>query len=173
MQTAIYKKLIDDTEEIIIDSKKYILLSMGLINRNIPQAFVKESAKGSNHYGLNFLIGIFKNEPLFQIFYYPDDSKAPLRENLEEICASYIEHYRNALNEAWSEEDFYARLEQLKYLSVKYAMDVENGKLFAVGFFGALVKSRAGGKALTDAELYVFPQFRKLGIAKKLVQLSF
>lgn len=96
-----------------------------------------------------------------------------MRENLEEICASYIEHYRNALNETWSEEDFYARLEQLKYLSVKYAMDVETGKLFAGGFFGALVKSGAGGKALTDAELYVIPQFRKLGIAKKLVQLSF
>ena len=32
----IYKKVIDDEQEVTIDSKKYVLLPMGLINKKIP-----------------------------------------------------------------------------------------------------------------------------------------
>lgn len=50
---------------------------------------------------------------------------------------------------------------------------MDTGEVFAIGFFGALVKNGAGGKALTDAELYVMPEFRKMGIAKRMVGLTF
>ena len=58
-------------------------------------------------------------------------------------------------------------------MSVKYAIDLKSKEIFAIGFFGASVREGAGGKALTNAELYVMPEFRKLGIAQKMVSLSF
>lgn len=58
-------------------------------------------------------------------------------------------------------------------MSIKYAEDLETGEVFAIGFFGTLVKNGAGGKSLTDAELYVMPEFRNKGIAKKIVGLTF
>lgn len=174
LHSTIYKKLIDDYEEVTIDSRHYLLLPMGFINSSIPQAFVDKSYnKTPGHFGLNYLRNIFLQEPKFKMFYYPNDARYPLRDTMKQVCSSYIDHYATALDEHWSEEDFFARLEQIKYLSVKYAMDVETKEIFAVGFFGALVKASAGGEALTDAELYVMPQFRKLGIAKKMVNLSF
>lgn len=173
LHTVLYKRLIDDYEELSIDSKKYLLLPMGFINSNIPDAFVLEHYNGGGHFGLNYWRKIFLNEPKFSMFYYPNDSKHLVRDNFDKVRDSYINHYETTLDEHWSEKDFFARLEQIKYLSVKYAMDMETKEIFAVGFFGALVKSGAGGEALTDAELYVMPEFRKLGIAKKLVNLSF
>lgn len=173
VHSALYKKLLDDYEEVSIGSRKYILLPMGFINSNIPYSFIDKDYEGGTRIGLNNWRNIFFHEPVFKMFYYPNDSKVPRRDTLDLVRDSYIEHYETTLDEHWSEEDFYARLNQIKYLSVKYAMDKETKKIFAVGFFGALVKSGAGGEALTDGELYVMPEFRKLGIAKKMVALSF
>lgn len=173
LHSTLYKKLIDDYEEVSVGSRKFILLPMGFINSNVSPLFIDKNHNGGTHISLNYWRNIFLHEPKFKMFYYPNDSKNPVRETLNQVRDSYINHYATTLNEYWSEEDFYARLEQLKYLSVKYAMDEETKQIFAIGFFGALVKSGAGGEALTDAELYVMPEFRKLGIAKKMVDLSF
>lgn len=173
LHTALYKRQIDDYEEVNIASRKYLLLPMGFINSNIPADFVNESYHGGTHIGLNYWRNVFLTDPKFAMFYYPNDLRSIDFDTLKHVCASYIEHYQNTLNEHWSEKDFFARLEELKYLAVKYAMDIETKEIFAVGFFGTLVKSGAGGNAVTDGELYVMPQFRKLGIAKKLVGLSF
>lgn len=173
LHSALYKKLIDDYEEVNIGSRSFILLPMGLINSNISPAFIDKDYNGGTRIGVNFWRDIFLHNPKFKMFYYPNDSRVPVKDTLDQVRDSYIDHYATTLDEHWSEDDFYARLKQIKYLSVKYAMDKENKQIFAVGFFGALVKSGVGGEALTDAELYVMPEFRKLGIAKKMVALSF
>lgn len=114
---------------------------------------------------------MFLQEENWKPIYY--HSRDYLKQIFRRICDSYIEHYKKSLNEVWSEEDFYARLTDLEYLSVKYAKDLETGEIFAVAFFGTLVKNSVGGKALTDAELYVMPEFRNMGIAKRMVGLTF
>lgn len=168
---VLYKKLIDDYEEVNLETNKYQLLPMGLINKSIPSWFIKEEPGGVPT--INSYVQIFLREPQFAPFYYPDDSKVPIEETFQSVCTSYIQHYKEALNESWCEEDFYKMLFSLKYLSIKYAFDLKENKVFAVGFFGTSVREGAGGKALTNAELYVMPAFRKLGIAKKMIALSF
>ncbi len=173
LNKILYKKLVDDYEETEINSKKLGLLPMGIRNSNVPKYFIKkEERKIAGKYGnLNVFKDMFLQEANWKpIYYHSGDS---LKQIFRRICDSYIDHYKKSLNEVWSEEDFYARLTDLEYLSVKYAKDLETGEIFAVGFFGALVKNSAGGKSLTDAELYVMPEFRNMGIAKRMVGLTF
>lgn len=89
------------------------------------------------------------------------------------ISKSYIDHYKAVLGEEWSAQDFIDRLVSLSYRTFKYARDESTGKVHVVGFFGAQIATGAGGKYLTNAELYVLPQFRGLGIATELVNQSF
>lgn len=89
------------------------------------------------------------------------------------ICDSYISHYKNVLGEEWSSGDFKKRITGLKYRTHKYARDTQTNKIIVVGFFGANIADGAGGQYLTNAELYVLPQFRGRGIAKELVRQSF
>lgn len=89
------------------------------------------------------------------------------------ICDSYINHYKNVLREEWSSGDFQKRVTELKYRTHKYARDSRTNKIIVVGFFGANIADGAGGQYLTNAELYVLPQFRGRGIAKELVRQSF
>lgn len=173
LDKVLYKRLVDDYEEIEIDSIKIALIPMGIINRNVPEYFIKKEERNiAGRYGnLNVFENMFLKDPNWGPLHY--HSSDTLKQVFKRICDSYIDHYRKSLNEVWSEEDFYARLTDLEYLSVKYAKDLETGEVFAVGFFGALVKNGAGGKALTDAELYVMPEFRNRGIAKRMVGLTF
>lgn len=169
----LHKKLIDDYEETEINSKKFGLLPMGIRNSNIPRYFRKneKNTKAGKYGNLNDFREMFLKEADWRPIYY--HSRDSLKQTFRRICDSYIDHYKKSLNEVWSEDDFYARLSDLKYLSVKYAIDLETEEIFAVGFLGALIKNSAGGKALTDAELYVMPELRNMGIAKKMVGLTF
>lgn len=174
LQPVLYKKTIDDIEEVIINSQVYKLLPMGLINSNIPTKFIdKNFVDSSSRYRLNNFHAIHRCEPKLKPFYYPNDSLHPIKDSLKRLCESYIKHYKDALGEEWTEEDFYNMFFSLEYLSVKYAINEETKEIFAVGFFGASVRNGAGGKALTNAELYVMPEFRNMRIAKKMVGLTF
>lgn len=93
--------------------------------------------------------------------------------NMTQIRDSYIEHYHEALGENWSKEDFDNRVASLSYRTYKYARDEETGEMIVVGFFGAQIATGAGGKYLTNAELYVLPEFRGKGIATELVRQTF
>ncbi len=170
---VIYKRLVDDYEEIRTNSKQFGLLPMGIKNSSVPSYFIEgKEVKVSGKYGnLNVFKNMFLYETHWSSLYY--HSKDQLKQVFKKVCDSYIDHYRKNLNEVWNEEDFYSRLLDLKYLSVKYAEDLETGEIFAIGFFGTLVKNSAGGKTLTDAELYVMPEFRNMGIAKRMVGLTF
>ncbi len=173
LHKILYKKLVDDYEETEINSKKIKLLPMGLRNYNVPGYFIRkgERTKAGRYGSINAFKDMFLNEAHFGPLYY--HSNVSFKQIFRRICDSYIEHYKKSLNEIWSEEDFYARLSDLKYLTVKYAINLETEEIFAIGFFGVLIKNSAGGKMLTDAELYVMPEFRNMGIAKKMVGLSF
>lgn len=130
----------------------------------------------------NTLNRLLFEEPDYDIFYYSSDKNNIMDESnthisidnsFKRICESFIDYYRDSLGEEWSEEDFYKWLESVKYLTIKYAKNVDTGELIAVGFFGSQVRLGAGGRALTNAELYVLPEFRGMGIASKLVGVSF
>ncbi|MDE5587205.1 MAG: GNAT family N-acetyltransferase [Bacilli bacterium] len=172
--TTIYEKLVDGYDEIELDSKKYQLLPKGLINGNVYHKFInKNYTDVSGRFRINELYSTLLHEPKFRLFYYPNHADKPEMDTFRRICESYRKHYEENLKEFWSDEDFYKMISDLKYLSVKYALDLETGEIFAVGFFGTYIRSGAGGKALTNAELYVMPEFRCHGIAKKMVGLSF
>ena len=172
--TVIYKKLVDDYEEIKMGLKKYRLLPMGIINDNISNLFIdKTNVSAPGHFHINQFRRILLDDSNFRLLYYPNDLKRPEENSFRRICDSYKEHYKENLEELWSNADFYKMISDLNYLSVKYAMDEETEEVFAVGFFGAYIRSGAGGKALTNAELYVMPEFRHHGIAKKMVGLTF
>lgn len=174
LSSIIYKKTVDDLEMVNNDFGKFTLLPMGLINSNIPTKFIDKNYAGAQgSYRLNNFYEMFAKDPKYVPFYYPNDSDTPSKDTLSKLCSSYIKHYKESLGEEWSEEDFYNMFSSLKYLSVKYAKDEVTGEVFAVGFFGASIREGAGGKALTNAELYVMPEFRHMGIAKKMVGLTF
>ena len=174
--TALYKLLIDEEEEVIIDSNKYKLLSIGLKNSNILSDFVSDEYHEQHTYPPRVTINTFKeiffHPPKFESLYYPEYLIKPSDESFKRCCDAYIKHYRDTLGEIWSEKDFYKMLNELQYLTVKYAIDTNTNELFPVGFFGASVRSGAGGKCLTNAELFVMPEFRRLGIAQKMVGVS-
>ncbi len=171
---SVYKRLVDDFEVIEIESKSYQLLPMGLINENLSRRFLEDGYEdGTGRFSVNELRQSVINRPNFRFLYYPEESKVPEKDTLYRICESYKKHYKENLNESWSEEDFYKMISDLSYLSVKYGRDTETNEIFVVGFFGCYVRSCAGGKALTNAELYVMPEFRHHGIARKMVGLTF
>ena len=153
------KQIFGDEELIQVNGKDYTLLPIG----NIREGMCNWAEK-SNHIRVQALDRA-KDSSLTPIT-IPEASTDAIRE-------SYIAHYKNVLGENWSDEDFEARLESLQYRVYKYARDEETGEIFVVGFFGALVATGAGGKYLTNAELYVLPQFRGKGIATELVKQSF
>lgn len=172
--TCLYKKLIDDYNDLTINGRKVQLLPMGLRNSVINMTLINNDKHYYHRGSVCIYRGILLDKPKFVPFYYPDnDLEVVQLENLKKLCSSYIAHYQNTLGEIWSEKDFYTMFSSLKYLSVKYAKDTATGEIFAIGFFGANIRNGAGGLALTNAELYVMPEFRGLGIAKKMVGLTF
>ena len=172
--TCLYKKLIDDYEVLTINGKEVQLLPMGLRNSIINKTLIGDVIRYFHRGSMYTYEAILLKKPKFVPFYYPDnDSRIVQLENFKKLCFSYIAHHQNTLGEVWSEKDFYTMLSNLKYLSVKYAKDLASGEIFAIGFFGADNRNGAGGLALTNAELYVMPEFRGLGIAKKMVGLTF
>ena len=171
---VILKKLIDDYEETVINSKRVQLLPMGFINNSIPRSFIsKEDMPLNCRVTGNTFRHMFLTKEDFVPFYYPNDSRKPLKESFQRLCSAYTKHYQASLDEKWTPEDFYNMLFELKYLSVKYAQDEETHEIYAVGFFGAAVRNGAGGQSLTNAELFVMPEFRNMGIARKLVAFTF
>ena len=179
--SRIWKKAIDSEEEVTINGIKYTLLPLEITNINIPTWCVDDSVTPSWEPRFQTFSNILSNPPYFMQVPYEitsyvvgDDLEInPSSPIYASIRHSYIEHYKATLGENWGETDFNDRLEQLKYLTVKYAKNNETGEVFAVGFFGANTYPGPGGECLTNAELYVLPEFRKMGIAKKLVYLSF
>lgn len=167
-----YLKKYDETEIVELD-KKYQLLPITFLNCNVLGCYVrKEVNKASGSFRLRSFYDMFFSDPDFQLRHYKNLSNEENSE-LKRIADSYIKHYAESLDEHWSYEDFYKMFDELKYKTLKYAMDVETKEVFVVGFFGASVRQGAGGGALTNAELYVMPEFRKMGIAKKLVGITF
>ena len=171
--SIVYKKLIDEEETVEINGKLFKLLPMGLVNTNIKKDFI-----GPDKQQLEF--SKLRNGTLsscllesFHVFYYPNDILNPDFSLFDKVCKSYIKHYKKTLGEEWSEKNFYNMIKDLNYLSVKYARDEEKGEIFAIGFFGAYLRNGSEGHCLTNAELYVMPEFRKMGIAKKLIGLTF
>lgn len=174
LNNIIYKKLIDEEEKVEIDGKSIKLLPMGLVNNNIKREFI-----GQDNQQLDFsklrrgTLDRCLSEPSYHVFYYPNDILNPDFSLFDRVCKSYINHYQKSLGEEWQEKNFYDMIKDLKYLSVKYAKDEETKEIFAIGFFGAYLRNGSEGPCLTNAELYVMPEFRKMGIAKKLVGLTF
>lgn len=152
-------------EEVIhmVGEKEYTLLPIGNINKIIQKRIRKETphARGSDS-----ISGV---EQIIREKLQPITIKGA---NIAYIRDSYIKHYQKVLGESWSEKDFDDRLDSLRYRTYKYAVDNETGATFVVGFFGAQIATGAGGKYLTNAELYVLPEFRGEGIATELVGQS-
>lgn len=169
-----YIKKYDDYETVETLDDRYQLLPICLVNCNIPHYFVSE---GVNRALGSFRLATFNNllfsRDEFRLRNYPDESLASHDSRLKKVCQSYIEYYKESLDEIWSEEDFYEMFSSLKYVTLKYAIDEKSKEPFVVGFFGAYVRKGAGGDALTNAELYVMPEFRGRGIAKRLVGVTF
>lgn len=183
LEGTIYKLLADESEIVNLSSESYELLPVGLINKNVPAIFIDDLPdENKPNVTRNGFRKLLFTEPNYNIFYYSNDKKNSMDENsailsidssFKQICESYIEHYRESLDENWSEKDFYEMLKNLKYLTIKYARNVDTKELIVIGFFGAFVRNGVGGRALTNAELYVMPEFRGMGIAKRLVGVSF
>lgn len=152
-------------EEKIVDlgGHEFVLLPVGNYKQNLKTLVRKgyQARRGNSHSALerslceNFEPIIIKDA------------------DFRSICDSYISHYKNVLGEEWSSGDFKKRITGLKYRTHKYARDTQTNKIIVVGFFGANIADGAGGQYLTNAELYVLPQFRGRGIAKELVRQSF
>ena len=89
------------------------------------------------------------------------------------LIQSYINHYKSCLNEEWTISKVRNMIEDLKYISIQYARNMITSEIIPVGFFGTSIRKGAGGICFTNAELYVMPEFRRLGIAKELVRITF
>lgn len=182
LEGTIYKLLADEAEIVNLSSGSYELLPVGLINKNVLSIFIDDLPdENKPNVTRNAFNRLLFEEPDYDIFYYSNGKKR-MNENrlvlsidssFKRVCESYIDYYRESLGEEWSEKDFYEMLKNLKYLMVKYARNVDTKELIVIGFFGAFVRNGAGGRALTNAELYVMPEFRGMGIAKRLVGVSF
>ncbi len=173
-----YKRVYDNYEIVELLDCNYKLLPLCLVNENVRGFFVREKVnRASGRFSLNSFNDLFFKKPYFSLFHYRNDCshtlQAELKEQLKKICKSYIQHYKDSLEESWTEEEFYVMFNDLQYVSLKYAMNMETNEIDVVGFFGAAVRRGAGGKTLTNAELYLLPEFRKRGIAKKLVGVTF
>ena len=179
LEGCVYKKNVDDSC-IIGKDKKYELLPLGLKNEFVPSYFINENITKVNvRISFDKVFSVVLRRTSYKIFYYSnneDDSLTPdydINGNLRKVCDSYIKYYYESLEESWTVEEFFDMIKDLKYITIKYAKNLDTGEVFAVGFFGSNIRKGAGGECLTNAELYVMPEFRKLGIAKKLVGLSF
>lgn len=169
----LYKRLVDEEKIVNVDGENISLLPLGVISDKVRR-FLNHNIKGANKRGLLSLFKrLLSEQEDFKTLCYPEDLTSPSKKSLEKLCASYIEYYKDSLDEEWSEEDFYRMFSELNYMSLKYAKREETEEPYVIGFFGAYERSGAGGKALTNAELYVMPEFRGLGIAKMLVGVTF
>lgn len=115
--------------------------------------------------------GVSKDDPRYRMSY----SNA-----IPQLAQAYADHYNNAdLGENWTTEEVEDMLNwQLgqslgRYFLVKWARDLEDGREFPVGFFCAYTKPYQSGKMLWDGELFVLPEYRRLGIATELTQALF
>ncbi len=176
LEGTLYKLLVDDSELVNLNNGEFELLPMGLINTNIPKNIIIDDPK-EVHYTWNTMNHILLDSPQYEIFYYPNDDTIlrddELHSLFSRISESYIKHYKDNLGEEWSQKTFYEMIKSLKYLSLKFARDVNTNEVFVIGFFGTFVRLGASGESLTNAELYVMDEFRGLGIAKKMVGLTF
>lgn len=169
----LYKRFVDEEKSVNVDGENISLLPLGVISDKVRR-FLNFNIKATNKRGLlSLLKKLLSEQEDFQTLCYPNNLTHPTKESLEKLCASYIEYYKDSLGEEWSEEDFYRMFSELNYMSLKYAKKEGTEEPFVIGFFGAYERSGAGGKALTNAELYVMPEFRGLGIAKMLVGVTF
>ncbi len=167
-----YKQLVDEAREEVVDGKKVTLLPMGLINDKVRHFLEMDIKNIGARRGLALFKNLITSPNEYKTLHYPEFTKTPSKEQLTKICKSYIDYYRDSLDETWSDETFYEMFAELKYLTVKYAQE-DGEEPYVIAFFGAYERSGATGKCLTNAELYVMPEYRKMGIAKRLVALSF
>lgn len=168
-----YKRLVDEASEVIVNGKKVTLLPLGLINDEVRNFLNHDVKTMGSRFALSSFKRLINREDEYKTMCYPNGLTTPPRGSLKELCASYIEYYKDSLDEEWSEEDFYKMFSELNYLSLKYAIDEDSEQPRVIGFFGAYERSGAGGKSLTNAELFVMPEFRGMGIARKLVGITF
>ncbi len=115
--------------------------------------------------------GTSKNDPRIRM---SNDVAIP------QLAQAYADHYNNAgLGEHWTTEEVETMLKwQLgqslgRYFLIKWAMDLESNKEFPIGFFCAYAKPYQGGQMIWDGELFVLPEYRKVGIGTELTQALF
>lgn len=168
-----YKRLVDEETEVIVDDKKVTLLPLGVINDEVRNFLNHDVKTMGSRFALSSFKRLINRDDEYKTMCYPNGLTTPSKESLEELCASYIEYYKDSLDEEWSEEDFYKMFSELNYMSLKYAKREGTDEPYVIGFFGAYERSGAGGKSLTNAELFVMPEFRGMGIARKLVGITF
>lgn len=96
------------------------------------------------------------------------------------LAKAYKEHYNNiGLGEHWTQEEVENMLNWQqgqslgRYFLIKWARDLETLEEFSTGFFCAYTKPFQGGKMLWDEELFVLPEYRRLGIATDLTEAIF
>ena len=163
-EDIIYKIVFGEDEYIQVDGKEYTVFPIGNINTRvqgildgrIPRTRGTDSISGASRILTSKLEPIRVNEA-----------------SVERIRDSYISHYRDSLGEEWSTDDFNNRLNSLSYVTYKYARDEETGEIIVIGFFGVEIATAAGGKYLTNGELYVLPEFRGRKIATELIHQTF
>lgn len=163
VEDIVYKRVFGEEETVAINGKNYTLIPTGNINYSIQG--LKDGTTSLNR-GNNSESGVLR---------ILTSNLTPIRindANIDYVKSSYIGHYRDTLGEAWSDKDFDDRLNSLSYVTYKYVKDEATGEVFIAGFFGVQVATGAGGKYLTNGELYVLPEFRGRGIAKELVHQS-
>lgn len=168
-----YKRLVDEEVEVVVNDKKVTLLPLGVINDKVRRFLNHDVKTMGSRFALSSLKYLLTKDDEFKTMCYPNGLTIPSKESLKELCASYIEYYKDSLDEEWSEEDFYKMFSELNYMSLKYAIDEESAEPYVIGFFGAYERSGAGGKCLTNAELFVMPEYRGMGIARNLVGVTF
>lgn len=159
-EDIIYKKIFGEEENVQVNGKKYTIFPIGNINTRvqgildgrIPRSRGTDSISGALRILTSKLVPIRINEA-----------------SVKQIRDSYISHYHDSLGEDWSNDDFDNRLNSLSYVTYKYARDEETNEVFVVGFFGVQIATAAGGKYLTNGELYVLPEFRGRKIATELI----
>lgn len=177
-------KYYDESRIIDIDGCEYEILPFGLKNL-IADSFFLSEVKMDRLRAFDLqLARTLKNtiNPTWRLFYYDNygNKTSFINRGLNfedkrwnKLTDSYISYYNYSLNEKWSTDTFMEMIKNLEYLSVQYVRCIDTGEVFPVGFFGTYIRNGADGKCFTNAELYVLPEFRKMGIAKKLVTSSF
>lgn len=159
-EEIIYKIVFGEEEATQVEGKNYTIFPIGNINTRIQGILDGQIPRTRGTDSISGAIRILTSK------------LEPIRlkgASFDRIRDSYISHYRDSLGEEWSVEDFNNRLNSLSYVTYKYARDEETGEILVVGFFGVQIATAAGGKYLTNGELYVLPEFRGRKIATELV----